>query len=150
MIVEPFSGSAGVIIPPEGYLQRLRQICDHHDILLIFDEVISGFGRTGASFGADFFGVVPDIMCLAKGLTNGAVPMGAVVASKMIYEPFMNANTPDHMIEFPHGYTYSGHPVACAAGLAAMDIFEKEKLTDKAKELAPHFEGLIHLSLIHI
>ncbi|MBH97420.1 MAG: aspartate aminotransferase family protein [Rhodospirillaceae bacterium] len=144
VIVEPFSGSAGVIIPPEGYLQRLRQICDHHDILLIFDEVISGFGRTGASFGADFFGVVPDIMCLAKGLTNGAVPMGAVVASKMIYETFMNANTPDHMIEFPHGYTYSGHPVACAAGLAAMDIFEKEKLTDKAKELAPHFEGLIH------
>ena len=144
VIVEPFSGSAGVVVPPQGYLQRLREICNEHDILLIFDEVISGFGRTGASFGADFFGVLPDIMCLAKGLTNGAVPMGAVVASETIYETFMSIDAPEYMIEFPHGYTYSGHPVACAAGLAAMDIFEQERLADRACELAPHFEELIH------
>jgi beta-alanine--pyruvate transaminase len=144
VIVEPFAGSAGVIVPPHGYLQRLRESCNKHDILLIFDEVISGFGRTGDAFGAEHFGVLPDIMCLAKALTNGAIPMGAVVANKKIYEAFMETDTPEYMVEFTHGYTCSGHPVACAAGLAAMDIFEQEKLTDRARELAPHFEDLIH------
>jgi len=144
VIVEPFSGSAGVIVPPKGYLQRLRAICDEHDILLIFDEVITGFGRAGGAFGADVFGVVPDIMCLAKGLTNGAVPMGAVVASDSIYQTFMDIGGPEYLIEFPHGYTYSGHPVACAAGLAALEIFEQEKLADRVRELAPHFEDVLH------
>ena len=144
VIVEPFAGSAGVIVPPHGYLQRLRESCNKHDILLIFDEVISGFGRTGDAFGAEHFGVLPDIMCLAKALTNGAIPMGAVVANKKIYEAFMETDKPEYMVEFTHGYTCSGHPVACAAGLAAMDIFEQEKLTDRARELAPHFEDLIH------
>ena len=144
VIVEPFSGSAGVIVPPKGYLQRLRAICDEHDILLIFDEVITGFGRAGGAFGADVFGVVPDLMCLAKGLTNGSVPMGAVVVSSRIYQTFMDIDAPEYMVEFPHGYTYSGHPVACAAGLAAMDIFEGEKLADRVRELAPHFEDALH------
>ncbi len=110
VIVEPFSGSAGVIVPPRGYLQRLRAICDEHDILLIFDEVITGFGRAGGAFGADVFGVVPDLMCLAKGLTNGSVPMGAVVVSSKIYQTFMDIDAPEYLVEFPHGYTYSGHP----------------------------------------
>ena len=144
VIVEPFSGSAGVIVPPKGYLQRLRAICDEHDILLIFDEVITGFGRAGGTFGSDVFGVVPDIMCLAKGLTNGAVPMGAVVASESIYQTFMATDSPEYLIEFPHGYTYSGHPVACAAGLAALEIFVREKMVDRVRALAPHFEDLLH------
>ena len=144
VIVEPFSGSAGVIVPPRGYLERLRAICDAHDILLIFDEVITGFGRTGHAFGADAFGVIPDIMCLAKALTNGAVPMGAVVATGSIYETFMNADSPEYMVEFPHGYTYSGHPVACAAALAALDIFEGEALAERAHDLAPYFENALH------
>lgn len=144
VIVEPFAGSGGVIVPPQGYLQRLRESCNKHDILLIFDEVISGFGRTGDTFGAEYFGVFPDIMCLAKTLTNGTIPMGAVVASEMIYQGFMETDTPEYTVEFTHGYTYSGHPVACAAGLAAMDIFEQEKLTDRVHELAPYFEDLIH------
>jgi len=144
VIVEPFSGSAGVIVPPAGYLQRLRTICEQHGILLIFDEVITGFGRAGASFGADVFGVVPDIMCLAKGLTNGAVPMGAVVVKSFIYEAFMESGGPRYLVEFPHGYTYSGHPVACAAALAALDIFEAERLAERARELAPHFENALH------
>ena len=144
VIVEPFSGSAGIIVPPRGYLERLRAICDAHDILLIFDEVITGFGRTGHAFGADAFGVTPDIMCLAKALTNGAIPMGAVVAARPIYETFMSTDSPEYMVEFPHGYTYSGHPVACAAALAALDIFEGEAMAKRAHDLAPHFEDALH------
>lgn len=144
VIVEPFSGSAGVIIPPVGYLKRLQGLCKKHNILLIFDEVITGFGRTGHAFGADAFGVTPDIMTLAKGLTNGTVPMGAVVATSEIYQTFMEAGGPEHAIEFPHGYTYSGHPVASAAALAAMDIFEKDNIAGKAAELAPYFETQLH------
>jgi beta-alanine--pyruvate transaminase len=144
VIVEPFAGSAGVVVPPQGYLQRLRKICDDHNILLIFDEVITGFGRAGAAFGADAFDVVPDIMNLAKGLTNGAIPMGAVVAKSEIYQTFMAAGGPEYMVEFPHGYTYSAHPVACAAALAAMDIFENDQMAQRAADLAPHFEDAIH------
>lgn len=144
VIVEPFSGSAGVIIPPKGYLNRLRQLCDKHNILLIFDEVITGFGRTGHAFGADAFGVVPDIMTLAKGLTNGAVPMGAVVASSDIYQSIMAQGGPEYLPEFPHGYTYSAHPVACAAALATLDVFQKQDMAGKAARLAPYFEQLLH------
>jgi beta-alanine--pyruvate transaminase len=144
VIIEPFSGSAGVIVPPRGYLQRIRQICDEHDILLIFDEVITGFGRAGAAFGANAFNVVPDIMNLAKGLTNGAIPMGAVVAKADIYQTFMDVGGPEYMVEFPHGYTYSAHPVACAAGLAAMEIFERDQLAQRVADLAPYFEDAIH------
>lgn len=144
VIVEPFSGSAGVIIPPKGYLNRLRELCTKHNILLIFDEVITGFGRTGHRFGADAFGVTPDIMTLAKGLTNGTVPMGAVVAKGEIYQTFMDNAGAEHMVELPHGYTYSGHPVACAAALAALDIFERDNIAGKAAELAPYFEDKLH------
>jgi len=144
VIVEPMAGSTGVIPPPQGYLQRLREICDKHDILLIFDEVICGFGRMGAAFGADAFGVVPDIMTLAKGLTNGTIPMGAVVAKTEIYKSFMEAGGPDHMIELAHGYTYSAHPVACAAGLAALDLFHTDKVVDKVNALSPYFESCLH------
>ena len=144
VIIEPMSGSGGVVVPPAGYLQRLRQICDRHDILLIFDEVITGFGRVGAMTGAEAFGVVPDILNLAKQLTNGAVPMGAVVTSETIYRAFMEAPKPPHAIELPHGYTYSAHPVACAAGLAALDILETEGLIERARALAPRFEHCLH------
>ncbi len=144
VIVEPLAGSAGVLPPPKGYLQRLRALCDKHDILLIFDEVITGFGRTGAPFAADAFGVVPDIMNLAKGLTNGAAPMGAVVARGEIYRTFMENGGPEYLVEFPHGYTYSAHPVACAAGLAALEIFDRDKLAERAAALAPHFEQSLH------
>lgn len=144
VIVEPFAGSAGVIIPPKGYLQRLREICTKHDILLIFDEVITGFGRTGAAFGADAFDVTPDMMTLAKGLTNGNIPMGAVMTSKEIYQTYMAQGGPDYMLEFPHGYTYSAHPVACAASVAALTIFEKDQMAAKAAELAPYFETQLH------
>ncbi|RBL66374.1 aspartate aminotransferase family protein, partial [Pseudomonas sp. MWU13-2625] len=126
VIVEPFSGSAGVVVPPKGYLKRLRDICTAHDILLIFDEVITGFGRAGAMTGADAFGVVPDIMNFAKQVTNGAQPLGGVIATKEIYDTFMAAGGPEYMLEFPHGYTYSAHPVACAAGVAALDLLVKE------------------------
>jgi beta-alanine--pyruvate transaminase len=144
VIVEPFSGSAGMVVPPKGYLQRLRALCDKHNILLIFDEVITGFGRAGGTFGAQVFGVTPDIMTIAKGLTNGTVPMGAVIAKDEIYDTYMAAGGPDYLVEFPHGYTYSGHPVACAAGLAAMDLFQRENLAQKAADLAPYFETLLH------
>jgi beta-alanine--pyruvate transaminase len=144
LIVEPLAGSAGVIPPPAGYLQRLRDICDANDILLIFDEVITGFGRMGAMTGAEAFGVVPDIMNVAKQLTNGAVPMGAVIASTEIYQTFMAQGGPEYMLEFPHGYTYSAHPVACAAGLAALDILEREQLPRRVAALAPHFEETLH------
>lgn len=144
VIIEPVAGSAGVIVPPEGYLQRLREICDRHQILLIFDEVITGFGRTGHAFAANAFGVVPDIMVLAKGLTNGVVPMGATLAASDIYQTFMEQGGPDYLVEFPHGYTYSAHPLACAAGLAAVDLFEQERLADRACEMAPYFEAGLH------
>lgn len=144
VIVEPMAGSAGVIPPPAGYLQRLRDICTANDILLIFDEVITGLGRCGGMTGADVFGVTPDIMNLAKQLTNGAIPMGAVVASGEIYQTFMEQGGPDYMLEFPHGYTYSAHPVACAAGIAALDILEQEQLPQRVAELAPYFEAGLH------
>ncbi|WP_024643352.1 aspartate aminotransferase family protein [Pseudomonas syringae] len=144
VIVEPMAGSAGVIVPPQGYLKRLREICDQHNILLIFDEVITGFGRTGSMFGADSFGVTPDLMCIAKQITNGAIPMGAVIASSEIYHTFMNQPTPEYAVEFPHGYTYSAHPVACAAGLAALELLQRENLVQQAAEIAPHFERVLH------
>ncbi|MFU8763706.1 MAG: aspartate aminotransferase family protein [Haliea sp.] len=144
VIVEPMAGSAGVIPPPAGYLQRLRDICTAHNILLIFDEVITGFGRCGAMTGADAFGVVPDIMNVAKQLTNGAVPMGAVIAKAEIYQTFMAQGGPDYMLEFPHGYTYSAHPVACAAGIAALDILQQEQLPARVAALAPYFEDALH------
>lgn len=144
VIVEPIAGSAGVIVPPAGYLQRLREICDKHSILLIFDEVITGFGRTGHAFAADAFGVVPDIMTLAKGLTNGVVPMGATLARADIYQTFMEHGGPEYLVEFPHGYTYSAHPLACAAGLAALELFEQDRLAQRAAELAPYFETALH------
>ncbi|OXY80857.1 aspartate aminotransferase family protein [Oceanimonas doudoroffii] len=144
VIVEPLAGSAGVIPPPVGYLQRLREICDRHDILLIFDEVITGFGRMGSMTGAEEFGVVPDIMNVAKQLTNGAVPMGAVICKGEIYHTFMEQGGPDYMLELPHGYTYSGHPVACAAALASLDILQQDRLIDRVKEMAPVFEQALH------
>ncbi|HEV7804123.1 MAG TPA: aspartate aminotransferase family protein, partial [Burkholderiales bacterium] len=143
VIVEPMAGSTGVLIPPKGYLERLRAICDKHGILLIFDEVITGFGRLGAPFATNLFGVVPDIICLAKGLTNGAVPMGAVVVRKHIYDGMMTA-APENTIELFHGYTYSGHPLAAAAALASLDVFEQENLFQRAAELAPYFENAVH------
>jgi len=144
VIVEPLAGSAGVIPPPKGYLQRLREICDQHNILLIFDEVITGFGRMGSWSGAEEFGVVPDLMTVAKQLTNGVVPMGAVVAKDEIYDTFMATGGPDYMLELPHGYTYSAHPVACAAGLAALDVLEKDQLIPRVKSIAPQFQEMLH------
>ncbi len=144
LIVEPFSGSAGVVIPPKGYLQRLRDICTAHNILLIFDEVITGFGRAGAYTGAEAFGVTPDIMNVAKQITNGAQPMGAVLAKKDIYDTFMAQGGPDYLLEFAHGYTYSAHPVACAAALAALDLLVKENMVGQVKALAPYFENAVH------
>ncbi len=144
VIVEPVAGSAGVVVPPRGYLQRLRELCSRHGILLIFDEVITGFGRCGANFGADAFGVTPDIMTVAKQITNGAVPLGAVLASSEIYDTYMAAGGPEYMVEFPHGYTYSAHPVACAAGLAALDLLEREQLVARAAEMAPVLEEAVH------
>ncbi|MBC8949212.1 aspartate aminotransferase family protein [Xenorhabdus sp. TS4] len=144
VIVEPLSGSAGAIIPPQGYLQRLREICTQYDILLIFDEVITGFGRLGCWSGAEYFGVTPDILNFAKQITNGAIPLGGVIASSKIYDAFMSQSLSEHMIEFSHGYTYSGHPVACAAGLASLELLEKENLPQQAAELAPHFEQKLH------
>lgn len=136
--VEPIAGSTGVLVPPIGYLERLREICDAHGILLVFDEVICGFGRTGKAFAAQSFSVTPDIITMAKGMTNGAVPMAAVAVQDHIYETVVNAS-PDNAIDMFHGYTYSGHPTACAAGLAALDIYEKENLFERAAELAPYF-----------
>lgn len=144
VIVEPFSGSAGVVIPPVGYLQRLREICTQHDILLIFDEVITGFGRCGAMTGSEAFGVTPDIMNFAKQATNGVQPLGGVVASKAIYDAFMDAGGPEYMLEFAHGYTYSAHPIACAAGLAALDLLEREDGVGRVKALSAHFEKAVH------
>ncbi len=142
VIVEPVAGSTGVLIPPQGYLQRLREICDRHGILLIFDEVITGFGRTGRPFAAQTFGVTPDLMALAKGITNGAVPMGAVLAKDKIHDAFMSG--PEHLIEFFHGYTYSAHPLACAAGLATIETYRDEGLLTRAGELQDGFAELVH------
>ena len=144
VIVEPMGGSAGVLPPPQGYLQRLRDLCDKHHLLLIFDEVITGFGRCGAMTGADAFGVIPDILNVAKQLTNGAVPMGAVIASTEIHQTFMDHGGADYVLEFAHGYTYSAHPVACAAGLAALDVLVEEQLPQRVAEEAPYFEALLH------
>ena len=144
VIVEPFSGSAGVVIPPKGYLQRLRQICTDNNILMIFDEVITGFGRCGAYTGAESFGVTPDILNFAKQVTNGAQPLGGVVVSDEIYNTFMQQDLPDYMLEFAHGYTYSAHPVACAAGIAALDVLVKEDMINRVKNIAPYFEEAVH------
>jgi len=135
VIVEPMAGSTGVLPPPKGYLQRLRAICDKYGILLIFDEVITGFGRLGHAFAAERYGVTPDLICFAKGVTSGAVPMGGVLVRKHIYDAFMKG--PEHAIELFHGYTYSAHPLACAAGLAALDLYRDEGLFERAKKLEP-------------
>jgi len=142
VIIEPIAGSTGVLIPPKGYLKRVREICDRHGILLIFDEVITAFGRTGSAFAALEFGVTPDLITTAKGLTNGCIPMGAVIAKKSVYEAFMQG--PDNAIELFHGYTYSAHPTACAAGLATLDIYDREGLLTRAKKLAPQWEEAAH------
>jgi len=143
LIVEPMQGSAGVIVPPKNYLKRLREICTNHGILLIFDEVITGFGRLGTRFGADYFNVIPDIITCAKGLTNGVVPMGAVAVRREIYDAFM-ANSSPNAIELPHGYTYSAIPIACAAAIATLDIFASEKLEERAAGLSVRLESAAH------
>jgi beta-alanine--pyruvate transaminase len=142
VIVEPVAGSTGVLVPPKGYLNKLREICDRHGILLIFDEVITGFGRTGNPFAAQTFGVTPDMIVMAKGLTNGCVPMGAVAARQGIYDAFMSG--PEHLIEFFHGYTYSSHPLACAAGLATLDTYAEEGLLTRAAQLQGYFAEAVH------
>jgi beta-alanine--pyruvate transaminase len=144
VIVEPVQGSAGVLVPPVGYLERLREICSRHGILLIFDEVITGFGRLGTNFGAQRLGVVPDLITFAKGVTNGTIPMGGVIVRKDIYEALMHAQAPAHTAELFHGYTYSGHPMAAAAGLAALDIYEQEGLFQRARELEPVLAAAVH------
>ncbi|MBN2906981.1 MAG: aspartate aminotransferase family protein [Rhodobacteraceae bacterium] len=142
VIVEPMAGSTGVLLPPKGYLERLREICTKHGILLIFDEVITGFGRLGSAFAADHFGVMPDMMTTAKGLTNGVIPMGAVLATGAIHDAFMNG--PEHLIELFHGYTYSGNPIASAAGLATLETYREEGLFENAAALAPYWEDALH------
>ncbi len=142
VIVEPVAGSTGVLIPPQGYLQRLREICDKYGILLIFDEVITGFGRTGKPFGAQTFGVTPDLMTVAKGITNGCVPMGAVFAQQKIHDAFMTG--PEHLIEFFHGYTYSAHPLACAAGIATLDTYADGDLLTRAARMEGEFAKALH------
>ena len=144
VIVEPLSGTAGVLPPPVGYLNRLREICNKHELLLIFDEVITGFGRLGSMTAAEEFGVTPDMMTLAKQITNGAIPLGAVVARSDIYDSFMENGGPEYMIEFPHGYTYSAHPVACAAGIAALDVLVNESMLEKVKSMSSNFEAAVH------
>ncbi|MCO1336020.1 aspartate aminotransferase family protein [Microbulbifer sp. OS29] len=144
VIVEPFAGAGGVVLPPKGYLQRLREICDKHDLLLIFDEVISGWGRTGSAFAATEFGVTPDMITSAKGITNATVPLSAVFVSDEIYKTVMTA-APEGAVEFFHGYTYSAHPVACAAGMATLDIYEREGLlTRAAGEIGQYWENALH------
>jgi len=141
VIVEPVSGSTGVLVPPKGYLKKLRQICDKHGILLIFDEVITGFGRLTTPFAADYFDVEPDMITAAKGLTNGVIPMGAVFTKRHIHDAFMEAPAG---IELFHGYTYSGHPVACAAALATLEVFKEQRILDRAKEIQPYWEDAVH------
>jgi beta-alanine--pyruvate transaminase len=142
VIVEPVACSAGVLVPPKGYLKRLREICTRHGILLIFDEVITAFGRLGTRFASDYFDVMPDMITTAKGLTSGAVPMGAVIARKPIYDAFMVG--PEQAIELFHGYTYSGHPLACAAGLAALEVYAEEKLFENARGLSSYWQETAH------
>jgi len=142
VIIEPVTGSGGVIVPPVGYLERIREICTKHNVLLIFDEVITGFGRLGCCFAANRFDVRPDMITMAKGLTSAMIPMSAVAFDNSIYDQHMEG--PEAMIELFHGYTYSGHPVACAAGIAALDVYEEEGLFDRAKEMEPHFQEAIH------
>lgn len=146
IIVEPVAGSAGWYIPPKGYLKRLREICDQHGILLIFDEVITGFGRLGTPFAADFYGVVPDMLNFAKGVTNGVIPLGGVVCRQHLYDAVMAAHrdAPEHAIEFFHGYTYSGHPVACAAAVATLDLYAQEDLFARAGAMAPVLGDAVH------
>lgn len=143
VIVEPVAGSTGVLIPPVGYLERLRELCTQYGILLIFDEVITAFGRLGATCATEYFNVMPDMITMAKGITNGTVPMGAVLTRKGIYDAFMTAAS-EGAIELPHGYTYSGHPLACATALATLDVYQEEGLFDRAKELAPYWEECAH------
>jgi beta-alanine--pyruvate transaminase len=142
VIVEPVAGSTGVLLPPKGYLERLRAICDKHGILLIFDEVITGFGRLGSPFAAQHFGVTPDLMTVAKGISNGCVPMGAVFCKQAIHDVFMTG--PEHVIEFTHGYTYSAHPLACAAALGTLDTYAEEGLLTRGAQMAPYFENALH------
>jgi beta-alanine--pyruvate transaminase len=142
VIVEPMAGSTGVLAPPQGYLQRLREICDKHGILLIFDEVITAFGRLGFGFAAERYGVVPDMITFAKGITSGAIPMGGVLVRDHIYDAFMNG--PDHMIELFHGYTYTGHPIAAAAGLASLELYQEEGLFERAASLENTWADAIH------
>ena len=150
VIVEPVAGSTGVLIPPKGYLERLRDICTKHGILLIFDEVITGFGRIGAPFASEYFGVTPDMITMAKGLTNGSIPMGAVAARKEIYDAFMQG--PENAIELFHGYTYSAHPIACAAGIATQRIYRDEGLLTRALEIGDYWADAVHSlrSLPHV
>ncbi|MBD1558282.1 aspartate aminotransferase family protein [Vibrio sp. S9_S30] len=149
VIVEPIAGSAGVLPPPKGYLARLRELCTQHDILLIFDEVITGFGRMGANSAAELFDVTPDLMTIAKQLTNGAIPMGAVVASQPIYDTFMESGGAEYLLELPHGYTYSAHPIACAAALATLDVIEQEGVLSHVRDLSPSFEQKVHSLQAH-
>ena len=142
VIVEPLAGSTGVLVPPKGYLERLRAICDKYGILLIFDEVITGFGRLGAAFAAEYFGVQPDLMTVAKGITNAAIPMGAVFARKHIYDAIVTG--PEAAIELAHGYTYSAHPMAVAASHATLDVYREEGLFDRARDLSPYWEDALH------
>jgi beta-alanine--pyruvate transaminase len=142
VIVEPVAGAGGVLVPPQGYLQRLREICTRHGILLIFDEVICGFGRLGTPFASQYFGVTPDLITFAKGVTSGAAPLGGVIVRKEIYESFMNS--PGGGVQFFHGYTYSGHPLACAAAMGALDTYEQENLFDRPNQLAAAFEDGLH------
>jgi beta-alanine--pyruvate transaminase len=142
VIVEPVAGSTGVLIPPVGYLERLREICTRHGILLIFDEVITGFGRVGSAFAAQKYGVQPDMITCAKGITNGVIPMGAVMTTAEIHDAFMTG--PEHLIELFHGYTYSGNPIAAAAGLATLETYREEALFERAAELAPYWEEAVH------
>ncbi len=146
IIVEPIAGSAGWYLPPQGYLQRLRQICDKHGILLIFDEVITGFGRLGTNFAADYFGVVPDMLNFAKGVTNGVIPLGGVICRDHLYNTMMSANekSPMHAVEFMHGYTYSGHPVACAAAVASLTLYKEENLFARAAEMGKVLGDAMH------
>jgi len=142
VIVEPFAGSAGVFAPPKDYLKRLRQLCDKHGILLIFDEVITGFGRVGHAFAAERYGVTPDIITFAKGVTNGAVPLGGVIVSNRVHDAFMSG--PEHAIEFFHGHTYTGHPLACAAGLATLDLYRDEELFERAQKMERVLAEAVH------
>src|SRR5262249_38725787 len=142
VIVEPVAGSTGVLVPPKGYLERLRAICDKHGILLIFDEVVTGFGRLGPCFAAEHFGVLPDLITCAKGMTNGAVPMGGTLVRRHIYDALMTG--PETSSELLHGYTYSGHPLACAAALATLDVHRDENLGARVRDLAPEWESAVH------